>query len=97
MALAIALLNWAADEGTTPVITLAERLTDAPNALADYLQALTRAATYELDLVGPLSEAWPTLMTVGMSVIENRSPEIGWHDRAALLRAANPRTLRLRL
>ena len=48
------------------IINIAVMLADSSGALADYLDALVMASTYEIGFVQQLSKAWPRLMEIGL-------------------------------
>jgi len=72
-AFASAVLRWTKHGGPEIVIELGAMLSNSPGALADYLDALVMASTYETDFVPSLSAAWPRLMEI--TLLSFREPE----------------------
>lgn len=67
-----AVLRSAADVTPTLLIDLANRLQAAPEALGDFLHAVTVVATYEADSVRTLAAAWPQLMGIGLASVHGK-------------------------
>jgi hypothetical protein len=65
-AFASAVLRWAIHAGQERIIEIGAMLSNSPGALADYLDALVMASTYETGFVPSLSAAWPKLMEIGL-------------------------------
>ncbi|MGH3517879.1 MAG: hypothetical protein ACRDQ7_10790, partial [Haloechinothrix sp.] len=66
-AFAAAMLRYAEDQEAAPLVDVAQELASVPDALAQFLKALTLAATYDHTLVAALGRAWPQLMAVGLT------------------------------
>jgi hypothetical protein len=65
-AFASAVLRSAMHGGPEIIIEIGAMLSNSPGALADYLDALVMASTYETGLVQSLSSAWPKLMEIAL-------------------------------
>ncbi len=72
-AFASAVLRWAIHAGQERIIEVGAMLSNSPGALADYLDALVMACTYETGFVPSLSAAWSELMDIGL--FRFRKPE----------------------
>jgi hypothetical protein len=72
-AFASAVLRWTKHGGPEIVIEIGAMLSNSPGALADYLDALVMASTYETDFVPSLSVAWPRLMEI--TLLSFREPD----------------------
>ncbi|QCW80034.1 hypothetical protein EQG64_30670 [Streptomyces sp. S6] len=75
-ALAVSLLRASVTEPAL-LTRVADRLVDSPSALSHLLRGLKVAATYERDLVQPLTASWPYLME---SVLTHPLPVRSDHD-----------------
>jgi hypothetical protein len=67
-----AVLRAAADGDSQYIVEIAMKLSDSPGALADYLDALVMASTYEAIFVPTLSHVWPQLMEIGLVPLRER-------------------------
>ena len=67
-----AVLRSAADGDSQYIVEIAMKLSDSPGALADYLDALVMASTYEAIFVPTLSHVWPQLMEIGLVPLRER-------------------------
>ena len=65
-AFASAVLRSSLHEGPQRILEIGAMLSNSPGALADYLDALVMASTYETNFVPGLSAAWPKLMEIGL-------------------------------
>lgn len=72
-AFASAVLRSAMDGGPEIIIEIGRMLSNSPGALADYLDALVMASTYETGFVQSLSAAWAKLMEIAL--LPFREPE----------------------
>lgn len=63
-AFASAVLRSSLHEGPQRILEIGAMLSNSPGALADYLDALVMASTYETNFVPSLSAAWPKLMEI---------------------------------
>jgi hypothetical protein len=66
-AFAAAMLRYAGHQDASPLVEVAQELASGTDALAQFLDALTLAATYDHTLVAPLGRAWPELMAIGLT------------------------------
>lgn len=89
-AFASAVLRAAASGETAIVMAVANRLSPSPSALGDYLNALTRVMTYESNLVEPLRRAWPQLMQLGLTRLNQPGTLDDRYDAQALIRNLIP-------
>jgi hypothetical protein len=89
-AFASAVLRAAAGGQTAIVMAVANRLSPSSSALGDYLNALTRVMTYESNLVEPLRSAWPQLMQMGLTRLNQPGALDDRYDAQALIRNLIP-------
>ena len=65
-AFASAVLRWITHDGGGRIVDIATKLSNSPDALAAYLDALVMASTYETVFVPAISAAWPQLMEIAL-------------------------------
>ncbi len=65
-AFASAVLRWITHDGGGRIVDIATKLSNSPDALAAYLDALVMASTYETAFVPAISAAWPQLMEIAL-------------------------------
>ncbi|HXJ44432.1 MAG TPA: hypothetical protein VNH18_34415, partial [Bryobacteraceae bacterium] len=83
-AFASAVLRWSVHGGAERVTEIGAMLSNSPGALADYLDALVMASTYETDFVPSLSAAWPKLMEIAL--LSFRDPDKKEHKYGTMRR-----------
>jgi hypothetical protein len=65
-AFASAVLRWTTHDGRGRIVDIATKLSNSPDALAAYLDALVMASTYETAFVPAVSAAWPQLTEIAL-------------------------------
>jgi hypothetical protein len=88
-AFASAVLRSAAAGNREMVVEMAARLRGSPDALANFLDALTVVATYEPEHAGLLGKHWPALMRLGLETIQRADKRRRW-DTEELIRKLIP-------
>jgi hypothetical protein len=78
-AFASAVFRWSAEDGATVMTTLADSLHPSEAAVASFMRAMVVVATYEADVVPDLTNAWPSLMSSALALLD--TPKSGWNDR----------------